>query len=108
MKKVKEVIFYTDISQNTPIEDWLDKLDLKTKSRIGLRLIRLEYGHYGDYKSLGNKLYELRIFFGKGYRVYFTEKDNKIIVLLCGGNKDSQEKDIKLAKSLLNELKTSR
>ena len=84
---------------------WLNKLDVQTRSRINLRLVRLEYGSYGDCKSLGNKLYELRFFFAKGYRIYFVEDNKKIIVLLCGGNKDTQKKDIKLARDLLEEYK---
>ena len=59
----------------------MDKLDVKTRSRINLRLVRLEYGAYSDHKNLGNKLWELRFFFARGYRIYFTEHENKIIIL---------------------------
>jgi putative addiction module killer protein len=105
MQKIKEVRFFVDKNQKNYVADWLNNLDLKTKARINLRLVRLQYGAYGDYKSLGNKLYELRFFFASGYRVYFTEHDNKIIIILCAGDKDTQKKDIKLAKDLLTELK---
>lgn len=84
----------------------MKKLDVKTRSRINLRLVRLEYGSYGDYKSVAKKLYELRFFFANGYRIYFTEHNNKIIVLLCAGSKDTQQKDIKLAKDLLEEFQS--
>ena len=106
MQKTKEVKFFIDKNQKNHVASWLNKLDVKTRSRINLRLVRLEYGAYGDYKSLGNKLFELRFFFAKGYRVYFIEHDNKIIILLCAGNKDTQNKDIALARDLLEEFKS--
>jgi len=106
MQKIKEVQFFVGNNQKNHVASWLNKLDVKTRSRINLRLVRLEYGAYGDYKSLGNKLFELRFFFAKGYRVYFTEHDNKIIILLCAGNKDTQNKDIALARDLLEEFKS--
>lgn len=106
MQKIKEVKFFISSNQKNYIASWLNKLDIKTRSRINLRLVRLEYGAYGDYKSLGNKLFELRFFFAKGYRVYFAEHDNKIIILLCAGNKDTQNKDIALARDLLEEFKS--
>jgi putative addiction module killer protein len=105
MQKVKEVKFFVDKNQKNHVTSWLNKLDVETRTRINLRLVRLEYGSYGDYKSLGNTLYELRFFFANGYRVYFTEHNNEIIIL-CAGSKDTQKKDIKLAKSLLEEFKT--
>jgi putative addiction module killer protein len=64
---------------------------------------RLEYGVYGDFKHIGSGVYELRFFFGGGYRVYFTEESNKIIIVLNGGDKDSQQKDVKKAQELLRE-----
>jgi putative addiction module killer protein len=105
MQKIKRIKFFIDKNQKNYVASWLNKLDVKTRSRIHLRLVRLEHGAYGDYKSLGNQLYELRFFFAKGYRIYFTEYNNKIIILLCAGNKDNQKRDIKLAKSLLKELR---
>ncbi|WPY01602.1 Type II toxin-antitoxin system RelE/ParE family toxin (plasmid) [Candidatus Trichorickettsia mobilis] len=106
MQKIKEVKFFVSNNQKNHIASWLNKLDVKTRSRINLRLVRLEYGAYGDYKSLGDKLFELRFFFANGYRVYFTEHGNKVIILLCAGNKDSQNKDIVLARNLLEEFKS--
>lgn len=107
MNKLKEVYFYTDRNDKCRIKTWLNELNIETRSRILNRITRLEYGHYGDYKHIEGKIFELRFFFGKGYRVYFTEKDSKIILLLNGGDKDSQQRDIKIAKSLVSEhLKT--
>jgi putative addiction module killer protein len=71
---------------------------------IALRLTRAVNGNLGYVKSLGSNLSEMRIFVGKGYRLYFTVKNGQIIVLLCGGDKPSQNRDIENAKKLLSEL----
>lgn len=106
MQKTKRLIFHLDKNNKNHVADWLIKLDEKTRARINIRLTRLEYGFYGDHKSLANRLYELRFFFAKGYRIYFTENNDDIIILLCAGSKDTQRKDIKLAMYLLKELKS--
>ena len=62
MEKTKEVKLFVDKNGKNYVRGWLEKLDSKTRARINLRIVRLEYGAYGDYKSLGNKLYELRFF----------------------------------------------
>jgi putative addiction module killer protein len=105
MQKTKEVVFYLDRNKKNHVADWLNKLDNKAKARISIRLDRLEYGVYGDRKSLSKGLYELRFFFDNGYRVYFAEDNDNVIRLLCAGSKDTQRKDVKLAVSLLKELK---
>jgi len=68
------------------------------RRRILKRLYRIESGNYGDCKNLGDGVNELRFFFGAGYRVYFGEDGDTIVILLCGGDKDSQRKDIEKAK----------
>lgn len=103
MQKIKEVYFYTDINNKCSIKLWLDKLDIQTRARILNRITRIEYGHYGDYKNVEGKIFELRFFFGKGYRIYFVEEGTKILLLLNGGDKDSQQRDIGIAKSLFDE-----
>ena len=65
---------------------------------------RVEVGNYGDYKPLGDGVYELKLHFGSGYRVYFAEYDNIIVILLCGGDKSTQSKDIEIAKTYWKEL----
>jgi putative addiction module killer protein len=67
-------------------------------------LDRVEIGNYGDYKSLGDGVYELKLHFGSGYRVYFAEYDNIIVILLCGCDKSTQSKDIETAKTYWKEL----
>ena len=74
------------------------------KARIDIRIRRLSLGNPGDVKPVGEGVSELRLSHGPGYRVYFTRRGHEIIVLLAGGDKSSQERDIKLAKSLAQHL----
>lgn len=100
----KTVIVYHDQSGNEPFTKWLNALrDPTTRRRILKRLLRMEQSQYGDYKSVGNGVNELRFFFGVGYRVYFGEDGDKIVVLLCGGDKDSQRRDIQKAQAYWKE-----
>ncbi len=84
---------------------WLSKLkDRQAAKAIAMRLVRAEAGNLGDCKSVGNTVSEMRIFVGKGYRLYFTVRDGCLIILLNGGDKASQFKDIKRAKDILTTL----
>ena len=84
---------------------WFSKLkDKQTKARINVRLRRLELGHYGDCKAVGNDVRELRFFFGSGYRIYYTERNGEVVILLCAGDKSSQTTDIKKAKAISDGL----
>jgi len=84
---------------------WFKKLKNATaKIKILARLARVENGNFGDHKQINQNLFELRFFFGPGYRIYYTVKGMQIILLLVGGDKSSQAKDIEKAKSLINEL----
>lgn len=84
---------------------WLSNLrDINGKGRILTRLKRVELGNLGDYKALGSGLYEMRIDSGPGYRLYFMKEKNTIIVLLSGGSKSTQEKDIKKAYKIMKEI----
>ena len=104
-KNNKTLRNYTTRTGKVPFLDWLNSLkDPVTRHRIRRRLDRVEQGNYGDYKPLGNGVFELKFDFGPGYRVYFAEFDEIIVVLLCGGDKSSQEKDINTAKIYWKEL----
>jgi len=92
-----EVLVFRDRSSQSPYLQWLDSLDWRTQERILSRAARLQRGQFGDFKALDAGLYELRLFFGPGYRVYFGVHKGKVIVLLCGGDKSTQKKDIKAA-----------
>ncbi len=86
----------------TPVfTKWMQKLkDRQAVKAIAMRMDRAILGNLGDIKPVGQGVSEMRIFVGKGYRVYFVMKNNRIVVLLCGGNKSSQQADIKQAKEL--------
>jgi putative addiction module killer protein len=77
---------------------------VNAKMRISARLKRVETGNFGDAKPVGGGISELRVQFGAGYRLYFKQADKTIILLLCGGDKPTQEKDIAAAKSLTKEI----
>lgn len=84
---------------------WERKLkDQRARGVIANRVARLAHGLIGDAKSVGGNVSELRIHYGPGYRVYFTRRGNEVIILLCGGDKSSQERDIERARNLVREL----
>ena len=85
---------------------WRSKIkDTKALARIFIRLESVRQGHFGDSKSLKGGLHELRVHIGKGYRIYYTKKENQIILLLSGGTKTNQSKDIERAREILSELR---
>ena len=89
-----------------PFTQWLKSIrDRRTRTRIRERLERLEIGNFGDCQSIGAGVYELRLLFGAGYRIYFGEVNNTIVLLLCGGDKSSQAQDIERAKTYWLEYK---
>ena len=101
----KQIIYYTTLEGKCPYLEWLKILDSKTQDVINARVDRLKDGLKGDWKRLTNsKLSELRIDFGKGYRVYYRELNNVIILIIAGGDKSNQKKIIKQADKYLKEL----
>lgn len=92
------------IVETDQFRDWLDGLrDRKARLRIYDRLRRLADGNAGDTKSVGDGVQELRLHFGPGYRIYYIWRDGVLIILLCGGDKSSQARDIAKAKALAKE-----
>lgn len=86
-------------------QDWLDALkDLRAQVRIAARLRLAEAGNLGDWKPLGGEVSEMRVDFGPGYRLYFTRRGSVLIVILAGGDKSTQVRDIKRAQLILKEL----
>lgn len=100
----RKVITYSTIDGKCYFYNWLDKLDNPIKLRVLKRVKRLFEGNYGDYKKLDSNISEMRFSFGSGYRVYTAEFNNITIILLCAGDKSSQQKDIEKAKECYQDL----
>ena len=94
-----------EVRQTQEFREWLHKLrDDRARAKIVDRLVRVEGGNFGDIEPVGDGVSELRIDYGPGYRVYFTRRGRVVIVILCGGDKRTQTKDIKRAKRMAREL----
>jgi len=93
------------VRQTQAFQDWLDGLkDVKARLRIVARLRLAEAGNLGDWKSVGGQVSEMRIAFGPGYRLYFTKRQNILVVMLAGGDKSTQARDIQRAQKILQQL----
>lgn len=99
-----------DIEKTVEFDNWLRKLkDLRAKAKILFRIQRIENNeHFGNCEPVGDGIRELKIDYAKGYRVYFTVKDGKVILLLVGGDKSSQKRDIDRARILVKRIKNQR
>jgi putative addiction module killer protein len=94
-----------EVRQTEVFAEWFASLrDDKAKDRIDIRIRRLSLGNPGDVRPVGEGVSELRIDYGPGYRVYFIRRAKALIILLCGGDKGSQRRDIKAAKGLASSL----
>jgi len=94
-----------EIRKTAAFSDWMARLgDHRARARIAARIDRLGLGNPGDVEPVGEGISELRIHYGPGYRVYFVRRGKKLILLLCGGDKSTQAKDIKIAKVLAANL----
>jgi putative addiction module killer protein len=95
-----------EIRETEAFSWWLRSLrDSQARARIAARIRRLAFGNPGDVRPVGEGISELRIHHGAGYRVYYVQRGAALIVLLCGGDKSTQERDIELARSIAAELK---
>jgi putative addiction module killer protein len=93
------------LSETPDFSDWLGSLrDRRARARIVVRLDRLADGNFGDFKSVKDGVLELRVDYGPGYRVYFFQRGKELVILLCGGDKRSQDADIAYAKHLKEEI----
>jgi putative addiction module killer protein len=103
---VIELVYYHEENGRSPFIEWVTALrDKIAKARIATRLRQIESGNFGDAKPVGEGVTELRIHVGAGYRVYCGRRGQDWVILLCGGDKDSQPKDIARAKALWAEWK---
>ena len=102
------ILYMMELKQTATYRKWQRKLkDHRAKALIAARIFRLANGLPGDVKSVGQGVSELRIHHGPGYRVYFQQRGNEIILLLCGGDKRSQQKDIETALQFAQEWRKS-
>ena len=96
--KKKLIAIYETEDGQRPFKRWIDSLkDKVTKARINARILRVEDGNFGNSKAIGAGVSELKIDFGPGFRVYYGLDGEKVVVLLIGGDKSTQDKDIRLA-----------
>jgi putative addiction module killer protein len=100
--KIRE---YSPSPGATPFRSWLDGMDVKTRARIQARILRFQSGNFGDWKVVGDGVHEARLDFGPGYRLYFGIDDSTLVVLLLGGDKGSQRRDILRAKEFWSKFK---
>jgi len=101
-----EVQEYVSDKGVCPFSHWLDSLsDITARAKIRIRVNRVRLGNFGDSRPVGDGVQELRIDYGPGYRVYFYRDGIKLVLLLCGGNKKHQTRDIKEAKIYLQDYK---
>ena len=95
----------TAVEKTEEFDTWLKALrDARAKAKIISRIERLADGNPGDVKPVGNGIIEMRIHYGPGYRVYYCQQGETIVIILCGGDKDSQAKDIETAKEIKESL----
>jgi putative addiction module killer protein len=102
MVTVKE---YIDDNGNSPFARWFDNLDPQTATKVAAALLRMEQGNFSNVKGVGAGAYEYKIDYGPGYRVYFGRDGEKLVILLGGGTKKRQQKDIETAKALWQDYK---
>ena len=95
----RELRIYQSADRRVPYQDWFDRLrDMRARQKIQARIARLRLGNLGQSRSLGEGVYELKVDYGPGYRVYFGQDGPVLVILLCGGDKSTQRADIAKAK----------
>jgi putative addiction module killer protein len=93
------------INETEAFADWMNRLrDARAKAKIASRIDRLRFGNPGDVAPVGEGVSEMKINYGPGYRVYYATRGRDLVILLCGGDKATQDRDIKRAKAMAAEL----
>jgi putative addiction module killer protein len=100
-----KLLEYLDEDEASPFADWFESLEAVAAAKVTSALIKLEHGHFGNIKSVGKGLSEYRINYGPGYRIYLAKDGDKLIILLGGGSKKSQQKDIQYALDYWDDYK---
>jgi putative addiction module killer protein len=104
----REIRIFETREGKAPFIEWVHSLSVQHRARVFARLDRVETGNLGDHRSVGEEVFEMRLHFGSGYRVYFGQIGTTIILLLCGGDKSSQKKDMTRAKQFWQEYLSRR
>lgn len=104
MNEQFEIEYYETDNGKCPYLEWEAELEMELRAQIRKRLNRVRLGNFGDIKHIEGSIFELRIHSGAGYRIYYTKKNNKIVILLCAGSKRSQSRDIEKAKTYWEDL----
>ena len=100
------VIIYEKHTGQEPFKVWLNSLDTLIRARIKARVDRLVVsGNFGDWKYVNNGVFEMRLDFGAGYRIYYAMPADPLVIILCGGTKRAQDKDVKIAIGYLKDFK---
>ncbi|MBU6155275.1 MAG: type II toxin-antitoxin system RelE/ParE family toxin [Bdellovibrionales bacterium] len=105
MRLIKTILQYVSENGEIPVRLWMESLHPTAMFRVEARLDRLSSGNLGDWKSVGEGVFELRLQFGPGYRVYFAYHREDTLIVLLGGDKGSQEKDVKVARGYWADFK---
>ena len=101
----QQFIYYVTKKGDSPFIKWFEGIDHSVEQIIRKRLERVKLGNFGDCENLGEGVFELRIHFGAGYRIYFGRDGREVVLLLCGGDKVSQSQDIRRAKFFWEDYK---
>ncbi|MEI6542825.1 MAG: type II toxin-antitoxin system RelE/ParE family toxin [Methylococcales bacterium] len=96
---------YTSTDGRSPFADWFNELDASAAAKIAAALIRLEQGNFSNVKGVGASVLEYRVDFGSGYRIYFGKDGERLVILLAGGTKKRQQKDIEVAQARWEDYK---
>ncbi len=103
--KERRIEKYETANGLVPFDEWFDDLDESVQARVDARIDRVALGNFGDCKSVGEGVFELRLSFGPGYRIYYALSGLEIVLLLVGGDKKTQKKDIKTAQHYWKEYR---
>jgi putative addiction module killer protein len=103
---MSDFLYYQSRTGRKPLPEWLECLDAKVRAGIMARLARLAVGNPGDVRPVGGGVLEMRVDRGPGYRLYYSRVGNRMILLLCGGDKSTQQRDIRRAQAYLEDFKT--
>ena len=101
----RSVEVYTQVDGKSPFNKWFDELNSFAAAKVTVAIKKMEYGNFSNSKALGAGIWENKIDFGPGYRVYYGKEGDEIIILLAGGTKKRQQRDIEVAKELWAEYK---